>query len=333
MVAVNNLYSSRMQLMQKQQQVALNNNYADNNVSLFDYSNDYSYLDNITPGMLDGSCVDGQDDGKIGLKEGLKSFGKGVLNFAKKALNPKNVVKGVAVGVGLAALNVCLPGVGTAITGALIVGGAVKGGAQVAKGIGEAANATTDAEKRQALENMGEGTATVVSSAVAAKGFKSATGKSVTDINMYKDAASTTATAAKQSFGNLTQAMKPSSIKANLQTKAASLKENFNFTEDQQTFMEMMKEDPTATMDAFGKEFMPQISKSVAQGFKTTATNSIAQAKQFVQSAASNMSVDNMVTKLGEMGINKVEALNLIKQTAAASINNENSVNNQFYYM
>ena len=188
--AVNsNLFASRLRLAQ-QQQILKSGNINESNISLFENT------EGLTQGMVDGTCTDGKDDGKIGLWEGIKSFGKGAVKSVANMLTPKNILKGIAVGVGIAALNVFLPGVGTAITGALIAGGAIKGGLQLGKGIYDAANANTDAEKRAALEEAGSGTATVAMSVAAAKGFKQTTGKSVLDVNMYKDAVSTTAEAA-----------------------------------------------------------------------------------------------------------------------------------------
>ncbi len=335
MTAINSLYSSRLQLIQ-QQQILRSGNVNEQNVSLFENT------EGLTQGMVDGTCVDGKDDGKIGFWEGLKSIGKGILNFGKKLLNPVNLIKGVAIGVGIAALNICLPGVGTAITGALIVGGAVKGGVQIGKGVYEASQATTDAEKREALENVGEGAATLGTSLLAAKGFKNATNKSVFSKETYTEAytnnigritsgVKAAKTAAKEGFGNLTKAAKPSAIKANVQSKFSALKENINFTEDQQAFLDLLKENPTSTMKEFGTEFMPQVAKSVASGVKTTTMNSLAQAKQFIQSSASNMSIDSMVAKLGEMGIDKAQALTLIKQATIAEDINSAASTREFY--
>ena len=283
----NNLFASRLQLIQ-QQQIVRSGNYTSQNISLFENT------EGLTQGMIDGSCTDGHDDGKLSFGESLKSIGKGVLNFGKNMLQPKNLLKGLAVGVGIAALNVLLPGVGTAITGALIVGGAVKGGVQIGKGVYNATQATTDAEKREALENVGEGAATLGTSLLAAKGFKNATGKSVLSKETYTEAytnnigripsgVKAAKTAAKEGFGNLTKSVKPSSIKSNFET----LKGNIKLSEDQQAFLDLLKENPTSTIEEFGAEFMPQVTKAVAQGVKTTAKASLSQAKQFVKSSAS----------------------------------------------
>lgn len=124
------------------------------------------------------TCTDGNDDGHIGFWEGAKSVAKGVgkffTNIGKQFVeHPIKSILVTAVGIGLC----CIPVVGPAIGVAMAAAGVVAGGYQVAKGISTAANATSDAEKKDALENIGTGATTAVVSAVALKGSAKTLGK------------------------------------------------------------------------------------------------------------------------------------------------------------
>ena len=150
MVAINNLYSSRIRLIQ-QQEIIKSGNINESNISLF------SNTEGLTQGMIDGTCTDGKDDGKIGLWEGIKSFAQGAVKSVTNMFSsPKNFFKTLAVGAASAAL---IAVTGVAATPFLIAGGAIAGGIQAGKGIYQATQAETDAEKRAALENVGGGTA------------------------------------------------------------------------------------------------------------------------------------------------------------------------------
>ena len=118
-------------------------------------------------------CTDGADDGKIGLFSAVgnvaKGIGKTVVNAAKGALgfksdgtwSPLKLAKTVAIGA------VCAAFPAAALVACGI--GAVAGGAQIIKGVGNAMSATTDAEAKSAWQNVGAGTFTTAASVVGAK--------------------------------------------------------------------------------------------------------------------------------------------------------------------
>lgn len=118
-------------------------------------------------------CTDGADDGKIGLFSAVgnvaKGVGKTVVNAAKGALgfksdgtwSPLKLAKTVAIGAVCAAF----PAAALVACGV----GAVAGGAQIIKGVGNAMSATTDAEAKSAWQNVGAGTFTTAASVIGAK--------------------------------------------------------------------------------------------------------------------------------------------------------------------
>ena len=149
------------------------------------------------------TCTDGEDDGKIGFKEGAKAFLGGVANhylnsveeikdFVKK--NPKKsslLAAGALVLGGLAIATFGAP----LVLGAISVAGIALGVKSVVNGvkgavgnIKDAKNATTDAEKKEALYGLGGNSAEVVDGAVAiyggAKGLQTAT-KAISQVDDY----------------------------------------------------------------------------------------------------------------------------------------------------
>lgn len=149
------------------------------------------------------TCTDGEDDGKIGFKEGAKAFLGGVANhylnsveeikdFVKK--NPKKsslLATGALVLGGLAIATFGAP----LVLGAISVAGIALGVKSVVNGvkgavgnIKDAKNATTDAEKKEALYGLGGNSAEVVDGAVAiyggAKGLQTAT-KAISQVDDY----------------------------------------------------------------------------------------------------------------------------------------------------
>lgn len=118
-------------------------------------------------------CTDGADDGKIGLFSAIgnvaKGVGKTVVNAAKGALgfksdgtwSPLKLAKTVAIGA------VCAAFPAAALVACGI--GAVAGGAQIVKGVGNAMSATTDAEAKSAWQNVGAGAFTTAASVAGAK--------------------------------------------------------------------------------------------------------------------------------------------------------------------
>ena len=118
-------------------------------------------------------CTDGVDDGHVGLFSAIGNIGKGVgktvVNAVKNiagfnsdgSWSPLKLAKTVAIGA------VCTIFPPAALVACGI--GAVAGGAQIIKGIGNAMSATTDAEAKSAWQNVGAGTFTTAASVVGAK--------------------------------------------------------------------------------------------------------------------------------------------------------------------
>lgn len=135
-------------------------------------------------------CTDGADDGKIGLFSAVgnvaKGVGKTVVNAAKGALgfksdgtwSPLKLAKTVAIG----AVCAVFPAAALVACGV----GAVAGGAQIVKGVGNAMSATTDAEAKSAWQNVGAGTFTTAASVVGAKASYNGVVKSATTGKLAK---------------------------------------------------------------------------------------------------------------------------------------------------
>ena len=118
------------------------------------------------------TCTDGKDDGKIGffgaIGNAIKGVGKAIGNGIKGMFTGKDgkfSLGKTLLSIGTAALCIAVPAVGVA---ACVVGGAM-GAVQVGKGVYKAATAETDAEAKQAWQDIGGGTFTVAASVVGAK--------------------------------------------------------------------------------------------------------------------------------------------------------------------
>ncbi len=227
MVAVNNLYESRIRLT-TQQSLLRTGNVNESNISIF------SNTEGLTQGMIDGTCTDGKDDGKIGVWEGIKSFAKGAVKSVTNMFSsPKNFIKTLAVGAAGAAL---IAVTGGAATPFLIAGGAIAGGIQAGKGIYQATQAETDAEKRAALENVGGGAATIAMSAAAGKSYTNATGNALIgkgSLSTYKNALNASKTNVAANFGKFTNSFKGSTTEA---TTTELLNADFNANKTQNPF-------------------------------------------------------------------------------------------------
>ncbi len=110
--------------------------------------------------------TDGKDDGKISLwekvKSGVSGAAKGIINGVADILSDP---KKIALTAGAIALSIACPPAGVALAAVGAAGGAI----QVGKGIYNATKATTDAEAKEAFENIGSGTLQVGLSVVGAK--------------------------------------------------------------------------------------------------------------------------------------------------------------------
>ena len=135
-------------------------------------TNNQEVGDNYAVSANGETCTDGKDDGKIGFFDAVKNIFKG----AAKTL--VNGVKGMftdsegnfslgktLLSIGAAAICITFPAVGLA---ACAIGG-VMGAVQVGKGVYNAATAETDAEAKEAWQNIGGGALTVAGSVVGAK--------------------------------------------------------------------------------------------------------------------------------------------------------------------
>lgn len=222
MVAIGNVYANKIQTLQVAQMVK-SGQIDESQLSLF------SETTGVSQGMLDGSCTDGADDGKISFGEGVKSFLKG----AVKSLIPTSFgdfLKKAAIGVGCAALVAVTGGAAAPF---LIAGGAIAGGIQAGKGIYNATQARTDAEAKAALEDVGGGATTIAASVVAGKAYTNATGNALIgkgSLSTYKNAATQSAANVKTNFGNLTSSAKTaaSNIKTNVKNSFENFKANHN---------------------------------------------------------------------------------------------------------
>ncbi len=117
-------------------------------------------------------CTDGKDDGKIGffsaIGNAVKGVGKTIVNGVKGMFTGKDgkfSLGKTLLSVGTAALCFAVPAVGVA---ACVIGGTM-GALQVGKGIYNAATAETDAEAKEAWQNIGGGAFSVGMSVVGAK--------------------------------------------------------------------------------------------------------------------------------------------------------------------
>ena len=287
MVAINNLYSSRIRLIQ-QQEIIKSGNINESNISLF------SNTEGLTQGMIDGTCTDGKDDGKIGLWEGIKSFAKGAVKSVTNMFSsPKNFFKTLAVGAASAAL---IAVTGGAATPFLIAGGAIAGGIQAGKGIYQATQAETDAEKRAALENVGGGTASIAMSVAAGKAYaKSTTVKGVNQnlfgkgsLDTYKNAYNFSKENIATNFGKMTSSVKASAknaynnfgnvksaFKAGAETFKANMKNNADIIDGTYTEIvepmttELAVQNPTMEISsAAAPEFIEATSKGYKNGIE-----------------------------------------------------------------
>lgn len=106
----------------------------------------------------DKVCTDGQDDGKLGFKEGAKSFAKGLVGGIPKAIIQHPLITGVFIGVGAAAIGLSGGAAAPLVWG---IGATLVAGSAVTQGY-KAITADTDAEKKAALEGLGTTTQSAI---------------------------------------------------------------------------------------------------------------------------------------------------------------------------
>ncbi len=149
--------------------------YAYKNTHTYNPSQTASYPMLVQPTVSQetgNACTDGKDDGKIGLAQGIyyvgKGAAKGIINGLKGCVTDSNGKFSLAKTIGTVALGaacIAFPAVGLAACAI----GAVTGGAKLVTGVVDAARATTDAAKKDALENVGDGGLTLALSVTGAK--------------------------------------------------------------------------------------------------------------------------------------------------------------------
>lgn len=128
-------------------------------------------------------CTDGKDDGKVGFFDGLcsvvKGAVKGVVNGVKGMFTDENGNFSLGNTLKSAAMiGACfIPGVGPFIGAGLCAVGVAKGVSGLAQNVSAAANATTDAEKKAALEGCGASGLTTALSVAGLKGSVGAIAK------------------------------------------------------------------------------------------------------------------------------------------------------------
>lgn len=117
----------------------------------------YVGMDSIADWLEDKDkvCTDGKDDGKVGLWEGIKSFGKGLLGGIPKAIIQHPLITGVTVAAA-AGLTAITGGAAAPILWGL---GAVLTAGSAGHSLYKAATAKTDGEMKAALEGTGTATA------------------------------------------------------------------------------------------------------------------------------------------------------------------------------
>ena len=175
--------------------------------------------ENVKPNSLqawfndeDKISTDGNDDGKISFKEGLISYGKGLIGIVKSIKNhPVKTLACIAAGVGIGVLT------GGAALPIMAVAGATAGAGAIVYGGYKAATAKTDGEAKQAFETMGNGTTALATSAIGSKqalksaanaGVKSANGLATNNpvtnlVNCAKVSPEALVLSAKNAKGNL----------------------------------------------------------------------------------------------------------------------------------
>ena len=153
----------------------------------------------------DKVCTDGKDDGNIGLWEGVKSFGKGLIGGIPKAMINHPVASAIAIGAGSIATAVA----GSAILVPMTALGLVAGVGMAGYGAYKAATAKTDGEAKEALETCGMGVTTAaLSTASAGKVLDAAAKEGVQSAQLSEDAG--TFTKVKTLFKATPEALKVS---------------------------------------------------------------------------------------------------------------------------
>lgn len=298
MTAVNGLNSVTMyqQLQKLQGKVGQSTIYQSENGDLFN-TNGYAVS------ASGETCTDGKDDGKIGfwsaIGNTLKGVGKTAVNMVKGCFTGKDgkfSLGKTLLTAATAAVCVAFPAVGLVACGI----GAVSGAVQIGKGVYNAATADTDAEAKEAWQQVGGGALTTGLSISGAKASYNAVMKTSTAnamASLDKGASifakgKALATDMVSSTANRASAIKAAATNAFTNAKATynEIKSVYNETDIAQA-RQMLKEarksgnaddiaaakqflnEVKATNKAMAKEIVNEIKPVVKEAVKTKATN------------------------------------------------------------
>lgn len=149
----------------------------------YTYDNDEYVSSNSTS---QETCTDGKDDGKIGIFSALYNTAKGAVKTATSAVkgmftdSEGNFSLGkTLLSAGTIAVSCAVPAVGLTLCAV----GAVSGAVTVGKGVYNACTADTDAEAKEAWQNIGGGALTTAVSVAGAKGSLNAVKGSSTAVD------------------------------------------------------------------------------------------------------------------------------------------------------
>lgn len=138
------------------------------------------------------NTADGKDDGKITFWNGVKNFGKGILNFVLSPITDEKgdfsitkAIKSTAIALAFVAGNVVTGG---ALTPILLAAGMTFGTLNAVKAGINIYNAKTDAEAEAACQSLGSSVTAVATSVWGARGYAKANGVDVSGIKGTKNA-------------------------------------------------------------------------------------------------------------------------------------------------
>ncbi|MCR4880575.1 MAG: hypothetical protein K6A44_01300 [bacterium] len=249
------------------------------------------------------TCGDGKDDGKISWTEKLSSMWNGVAKtFTNMFSSPKKAI--ISIGIAAAAIGACfIPGVGPFISAGLLYGGLALGVGTIGVGAYQSANAKTDAEERNAWENIGNGVFTTVTSLIGLKSFKS---------NLAQQA-----TAIEQATGQAAGAVNHISKAATVPSTAEDTIKSVGALAKVGSAVKNTFVAPVKTVAAPILEF-----KDMPNVVRTISAVNHAKAGLLTAGASSAFKTVDLGIKASEANISHLEALNLHFQNALQTKNN-----------
>lgn len=313
-------------------QVGLENNWKLNNVSA--YSNPYvtntaaetktqtmtatisnnAEEDTFVTSKTSEQCTDGKDDGKIGLfsavGNALKGVGKTVVNGVKGMFTNsegKFSIGKTLLSVGTAAVCIAFPAVGLA---ACAVGG-VMGAIQVGKGVYNAATAETDAEAKEAWQNIGGGAFTVAASVAGAKASVKAVQSSAGN-----------ASALAQLDDTATIGQKAAALGKDMVTSTKNSAKNIGSTLKQAATTAKTKVDEANTTI---KEAVTEGKSKIGDLKNNYSESSVGKAKAALKAAKESGNADDIAAAKAALKAAKAEAKTATKEMIAEAADNAKS--------